>query len=124
MKRRVLFTYLVLAASLGLHAPIFCQNTTPGKSQESSNQASDNSNRRMYRNPQRAPTKARYKEIQTALAQQGYNPGPIDGDWGSKSSAALKRFEKANGLRADGKLDSLALIILGLGPKRPPSVSK
>ena len=79
--------------------------------------------RRSYRYPQRAPTRARYKEIQTALAKRGYNPGPIDGRWGSKTSAALKRFEKGHGLRADGKLDCLSLIILGLGPERLASMS-
>jgi peptidoglycan hydrolase-like protein with peptidoglycan-binding domain len=76
-----------------------------------------------YRYGQRAPTKARYKEIQRALKERGYNPGPIDGQWGSKTSAALKRFERDHNLRADGKLDSLALIALGLGPKRLNSVS-
>ena len=35
----------------------------------------------------------------------------------------LKRFERDNDLPADGKLDSLTLIMLGLGPKRLASVS-
>ena len=76
-----------------------------------------------YRYGQRAPTRARYKEIQQALKNRGYNPGPIDGRWGSKTSAALRRFERDNSLPADGRMDALALIILGLGPKRLTSVS-
>jgi len=79
--------------------------------------------RTVYRNPQRAPTAERYKQIQQALKDKGYNPGPIDGRWGSKTSEALRRFERDHELPADGKLDSLVLIMLGLGPKRLASVS-
>lgn len=79
--------------------------------------------RKMSRRPQRTPSRERYKQIQEALRDQGYNPGPIDGRWGSKSAAALKRFERDHNLPADGKLDSLALITLGLGPKRLSSVA-
>ena len=79
--------------------------------------------RKMNRRPQRAPSRERYKQIQQALRDRGYNPGPIDGRWGSKTAAALKRFERDNNLPADGKLDSLALITLGLGPKRLNSVA-
>jgi len=75
---------------------------------------------RAFRYPQRTPSRERMKQIQMALKERGYDPGPIDGMWGSKSSAALKRFEKDNKLPADGKLDSLALITLGLGPDRAP----
>ena len=67
---------------------------------------------------QQGPSRTRMKEIQTALKERGYNPGPVDGQWGSRSSAALKQFEKDHQLPADGKLDSLALITLGMGPKR------
>lgn len=90
------------------------------------------SERRTWRHPQRAPTRERYKQIQRALKARGYDPGPIDGRWGSRSAAALKRFERDNDLPADGKLDALVLIMLGLGPKRsartfdykPPSPDK
>jgi peptidoglycan hydrolase-like protein with peptidoglycan-binding domain len=80
--------------------------------------AQSSSSGRTWRSPQRAPSRDRYKQIQTALRKRGYDPGPIDGQWGSKTSAALKRFEKDHNLPADGKLDSLALITLGLGPQR------
>jgi len=79
------------------------------------------SSTRTWRYPQKSPSRERYKQIQLALKQRGYNPGPIDGEWGSKTSAALKRFEKDHDLRADGKLDALTLITLGLGPRRQAS---
>lgn len=67
---------------------------------------------------QAQPTPDRYKEIQQALADKGYFAGAVDGAWGSDSTDALKRFQKDQNLEADGKLGSLALIALGLGPKR------
>jgi len=80
--------------------------------------------RTVFRNGQRTPTRERYREIQAALKEHGFDPGPVDGQWGPKTSAALKRFERANNLRADGQLDSLALIVLGLGPKRLSSIAR
>ncbi len=90
---------------------------TAGASGDGSWQSS--SERRTWRHPQRAPTRERYKQIQRALKARGYDPGPIDGRWGSRSAAALKRFERDHHLPGDGKLDALVLITLGLGPKRP-----
>ena len=65
-----------------------------------------------------APTADRYKEIQQALAERGYYHGEVNGVWGQDSADALKRFQTDQHLDADGKLDSLSLIGLGLGPKR------
>jgi len=80
--------------------------------------------RTVFRYGQRSPTRERYREIQTALKELGYDPGPIDGQWGPKTSAALRRFERDNDLRADGQLDSLTLIALGLGPRRLNSIAR
>ena len=67
---------------------------------------------------QSQPTQERYKEIQQALASKGYFAGSVDGAWGGDSVEALKRFQKDQNLETDGKLGSLALIALGLGPRR------
>ena len=67
---------------------------------------------------QQQPTQARYKEIQQALADKGYFSGPVDGSWGPESVDALKRFQREQNLTEDGKIGSLSLIALGLGPKR------
>ncbi len=64
------------------------------------------------------PTPDRYKEIQQALADKGYFGGPVDGNWGPSSTDALKRFQHDQNLIEDGKVGSLSLIALGLGPKR------
>jgi hypothetical protein len=67
---------------------------------------------------QQQPTPDRYKEIQQALADKGYFSGSPDGAWSATSTDALKRFQHDQNLNEDGKLDSLSIIALGLGPKR------
>jgi len=66
---------------------------------------------------QTAPTPDRYKEIQEALAKKGYLHGEADGVWNQDSADALCRFQQDQNLQANGKLDSLSIIALGLGPK-------
>jgi peptidoglycan hydrolase-like protein with peptidoglycan-binding domain len=67
---------------------------------------------------QQAPTADRYREIQQALASKGYLQSEPNGQWGQESSEALKRFQSEQSLMPDGKINSLSLIALGLGPKR------
>ncbi len=67
---------------------------------------------------QQAPTPDRYKEIQQALVSKGYLQGEPTGQWGPDSADALKRFQANQNLMPDGKINSLSLIALGLGPKR------
>ena len=67
---------------------------------------------------QAAPTKERYKQIQEALASKGYlPPSEATGRWTAASIDALKRFQANQNLDATGKINSLSLIALGLGPK-------
>ena len=70
------------------------------------------------RSYQQAPTADRLKEIQQALASKGYYKGEPNGEWGADSADALKRFQAEQNLMPDGKINSLSLIALGLGPKR------
>ncbi len=42
------------------------------------------------------------RKIQERLQASGFYKGPIDGDFGGGTEAAVKRFQKANGLTADG----------------------
>ncbi|MFD6699676.1 MULTISPECIES: peptidoglycan-binding protein [unclassified Microbacterium] len=39
--------------------------------------------------------------VQRALADAGFNPGPIDNDWGNKTSRALFQWQGAKGLQQD-----------------------
>ena len=67
---------------------------------------------------QNAPTPERYKEIQQALVEKGYLQGEPNGEWSTDSVGALKRFQADQNLTPDGKISSLSLIALGLGPRR------
>jgi len=70
------------------------------------------------RNYQATPSPERYKEIQQALAGKGYFKGNPNGEWGLDSVDSLRRFQADQNLDVDGKIGSLSLIALGLGPKR------
>lgn len=67
---------------------------------------------------QNEPTADRYREIQQALKAKGYLQADPTGKWDPSSTDALRRFQQDQNLEASGKLDSLSLIALGLGPKR------
>ena len=69
------------------------------------------------------PSPERYKEIQQALVAKGYFQGEPDGNWGPASVDALKHFQHDQNLMEDGKIASLSLIALGLGPKRDATES-
>ena len=71
-----------------------------------------------WRASQRAPAPERYKEIQQALASKGYlHEDAPSGVWDGASVDALKKFQQDQSLEPSGKLDSLSIIALGLGPK-------
>ncbi len=71
-----------------------------------------------WRTGQMAPTPARYREIQQALAAKGYlKPEQATGAWNQDSIDALKRFQTEQKIEPTGKINSLSLIALGLGPK-------
>jgi hypothetical protein len=80
---------------------------------------------------QKAPMPDRITEIQSALARKGYYQGDPNGRWDSNTIAAVQKFQSANGIDADGKLDAPTLQKLGLGsdiagvsapkPVAPPS---
>jgi hypothetical protein len=72
-----------------------------------------------WRNRQMTPSPERYREIQGALASKGFlNPEDATGTWNQASSDALKKFQSEQNLESTGKINSLSLIALGLGPKR------
>ena len=70
-----------------------------------------------WRNRQLAPSAERYTEIQRALAEKGYLKSEPTGSWGSESIEALRGFQRDQNLDPSGKIDSVSLIALGLGPK-------
>jgi len=53
------------------------------------------------------------RRVQEALKEKGFDPGPIDGIYGWRTEAAIKKFQKANGL-ATGALTQETLKALGI----------
>lgn len=77
-----------------------------------------------WRTRQLAPAPERYKEIQTALVEKGYlKPEDATGAWDQNSADALKKFQAEQSLDSSGKINSLSLIALGLGPHHDDAVT-
>ena len=54
------------------------------------------------------------KTIQTKLKNWGYYSGSVDGYYGSQTTAAVKYFQRKNGLTADGVAGTATLAALGI----------
>jgi peptidoglycan hydrolase-like protein with peptidoglycan-binding domain len=54
------------------------------------------------------------KQVQEKLHAQGFDAGPVNGDFGSKTQAALAQFQLSRGLPASGGLDDRTLAELGV----------
>jgi Putative peptidoglycan binding domain len=52
--------------------------------------------------------------IQQALAARGYDPGPIDGEFGPNTAAAVIAFQNMNGLVVDGQVGVQTARLLGV----------
>ncbi|MBI3680777.1 MAG: peptidoglycan-binding protein [Acidobacteria bacterium] len=127
-------TALLLALALLGWAVFGAQTGTKSKTKSTSKQATSSkkpgsksttkpgSSRKGKAAPRRygqiEPTPDRYREIQQALIDRGYLKSGPTGKWDGESMDAMRRFQQDQNLEASGKLDSLSLIALGLGPKR------
>ena len=54
------------------------------------------------------------KRVQEALRSQGFDAGPVNGDFGAKTQAALAQFQLSRILPASGQLDAETLLELGV----------
>ena len=62
--------------------------------------------------PPQGPYKPTNQEIQTALKNAGFYTGEIDGKIGPLSKKAIKEFQVANNLQADGKVGQKTWAVL------------
>ncbi len=62
--------------------------------------------------PAQSASREEVKAIQLTLKQQGYSPGPIDGILGSKTTKALREFQKDKKLPVTGKIDEATTKLL------------
>lgn len=54
------------------------------------------------------------KKVQKVLNNCGYNCGSADGIYGKKTKKALKKYQKANGLKANGVIGKSTVKAMGL----------
>jgi peptidoglycan hydrolase-like protein with peptidoglycan-binding domain len=59
-------------------------------------------------------SKEQVKAVQEALKEKGVDPGPADGVMGPKTRQALREYQKKEGLKASGTLDSETMAKLGV----------
>lgn len=52
------------------------------------------------------------REVQQRLTDLGYNPGPVDGDYGRRTVDATKAFQRDNDLSQTGKIDRSLIVAL------------
>jgi hypothetical protein len=89
----------------------FAKRPSAGAEQRSANVASEP----MHMNvgePVPRPDPATARQIthaQTNLAALGYDPGPADGRFGSRTEAAIRKFQKDTRLPGDGRIDDRLL---------------
>jgi peptidoglycan hydrolase-like protein with peptidoglycan-binding domain len=60
------------------------------------------------------PYAALYEAVQWKLRDLGFDAGPLNGDFGSKTQAALAQFQLSQGLPVSGMLDERTLAELGI----------
>ena len=54
------------------------------------------------------------KRVQTKLRELGFDAGPVSGDFGEKTQAALAQFQLSRTIPASGQLDDITLAELGI----------
>lgn len=68
----------------------------------------------VFATSRRGSSGSEVKRIQEKLKRWGYYSGSIDGIYGSGTEAAVKRFQKSNGLTADGIAGKRTLEAMGI----------
>lgn len=67
---------------------------------------------------------AEVKAAQQALRDKGYDPGPADGMMGPRTRAAVRDFQRQEGLTVTGRLDGDTMARLGaMEPSASPSTA-
>jgi peptidoglycan hydrolase-like protein with peptidoglycan-binding domain len=61
--------------------------------------------------------KEQVKAVQQALKDKGHDPGDVDGVMGPKTKSALRDFQKKEGLKGSGQLDTETMSKLGVEMK-------
>ena len=64
--------------------------------------------------PRESGVQCELRKAQAVLSDLGFNPGPVDGQWGRKTSNAILKYQQQNELKVTGRLDESVCNSLGL----------
>jgi peptidoglycan hydrolase-like protein with peptidoglycan-binding domain len=71
---------------------------------------------------QKGSTDPAVRDLQEALKALGQNPGPIDGVFGAQTEAAVRAFQQAKGIPADGVVGRVTWINIDEGDQSEPEL--
>jgi len=64
------------------------------------------------------------RQLQQALKAVGYDPGAIDGDFGSRTETAVKAFQKAQGIAPDGVVGDITWLNIDEADTSNPTIRR
>jgi peptidoglycan hydrolase-like protein with peptidoglycan-binding domain len=64
------------------------------------------------------------RQLQSALQGLGYNPGAIDGQFGSRTEAAVKAFQRAQGIAVDGVVGDITWLNIDEADNSNPTIRR
>lgn len=77
----------------------------------------------VFATSRRGSSGSEVRKIQEKLKRWGYYSGRVDGIYGSGTESAVKKFQKANGLKADGIAGKATLNAMGISSSNSSSSS-
>lgn len=77
----------------------------------------------VFATSRRGSSGSEVRKIQEKLKRWGYYSGSVDGIYGSGTESAVKKFQKANGLKADGIAGKATLNAMGISSSSSSSSS-
>ena len=77
----------------------------------------------VFATSRRGSSGSEVRKIQEKLKRWGYYSGSVDGIYGSGTESAVKKFQKANGLKADGIAGKATLNAMGISSSNSSSIS-
>ena len=77
----------------------------------------------VFATSRRGSSGSEVRKIQEKLKRWGYYSGSVDGIYGSGTESAVKKFQKANGLKADGIAGKATLNAMGISSSNSSSSS-
>lgn len=64
------------------------------------------------------------RQLQQALKGLGYDPGAVDGNFGSRTEAAVKAFQSAKGIAADGIVGEITWLNIDEADTSNPTIRR